>query len=710
MNNKRFRRYKKQERKGFTMIELLATIIILGLLVSLAYFGVRGILDRGNSSYYNSQENMLILAGREYFSDHRSELPEEVGKTSNVTLETLINESYIDKIIDENENACDITKSSVTSQKITDKDYQYYGVLTCNNYKTTADEALPVIKFRPNKKSSTESINITMSVTDNAGVASYRYVITKDGEEYRDSNYQIYNGEIQIKLTEKGLYEITGYAIDVNGNTSSRKSGKYSIYEGIDCSQVEFTSETKALTWTNEDVTVNVKLPANTYRWDLSKRVNGGEYENINNYTGLGNQNITLDTDGKVQLRLVLYDNAGNSCTATSEQYYIDKTAPTCVSSGGSTSWTSKNVTLIGTCSDNLSGCTGNAKKTFNTEGQWYNQSPGSVSDNAGNTTPCPADQTVKIASAPTKPDIYLNGYNTGSWTNGNVTISMGSTSNIGIDHYEYSHDGVNWINDFNNNPTGWNRVYTSSDKSSMNVTISWEGNWNFYIRAVDKAGNVSPTSNMFTIRIDKTPPVVSLTSSQSGCVNAPTQVWIALVAQENGSGIASWQISYDGFNASNIEGTTGVKEGLQIFSNIMNQNVYFRAYDNAGNYSSFVGTNICINASDPDVNFTISCWNSCAGRCNLNGYNNDRIWQWDISGAGSGLNIWTAKIVYSTVTRPNYCTYDILNAPYGSRSGCGYAVFESTRFQYSRSYAQSSIVGRVCTNNGKCAECIVYN
>ena len=46
------------KKKGFTLIELLATIIILGLLVTITYISARGILDRGNDSYYKNQENM----------------------------------------------------------------------------------------------------------------------------------------------------------------------------------------------------------------------------------------------------------------------------------------------------------------------------------------------------------------------------------------------------------------------------------------------------------------------------------------------------------------------------------------------------------------------------------------------------------------------------------------------------------------------------
>ena len=130
----------KIKDKGFTLVELLATIIILGLLTTIAYVSVTKILDRGNDSYYDSQENMLVLAGREYFADHRSELPKEIGGTSTVTLETLIEEKYIDPIKDKNENVCDELNSTVTAQKITDRDFQYYGILECGNYKTVEDK------------------------------------------------------------------------------------------------------------------------------------------------------------------------------------------------------------------------------------------------------------------------------------------------------------------------------------------------------------------------------------------------------------------------------------------------------------------------------------------------------------------------------------------------------------------------------------------
>ena len=342
-----------KKNKGFTMIELLATIIILALLVTLGIISIRSILDRGDDSYYKSQEDMLILAGREYFADHRSELPKKVGDTASVTLETLIDEKYIDPIKDDKDNPCNHEKSNVTVQKITDRDYQYYGILKCDNeYETKEDESSPTITFTPNEESSTESITVKINITDNIGVASYRYVITKDGETYFDSEYQSYNGEETIDLTEIGLYKITGYAIDINGNRTTRESGEYSVYRGIDCSGVNFSSNVNVGTWTNQNINVTIDVPDNTYRMELSKITNGVE-EPINSYIGNANQSLTLNTEGTHQIKAVLYDSNGYTCTTTTKVYYIDKTKPTVSYNYSGKTYKVNSLQICATASDN---------------------------------------------------------------------------------------------------------------------------------------------------------------------------------------------------------------------------------------------------------------------------------------------------------------------------------------------------------------------
>ena len=274
-------------KNGFTLLELLATIIILGLLTTIVVGAILPLLNRGNNEYYKSQENMIVLAARDYFADYRSRLPKEIGETSKVTLKELIEGKYIDPIKDRNDNDCDYENSTVVVQKITEKDYQYYVTLICdndNNYQSKTDDKKPNIVFNPNEESTSGTIGIKMIITDNEGIASYRYVIEKDGSIIDDSNYQNYTTDPTINLTEKGTYKITGYAIDTGGNIREKESGTYEIYEGISCDSVEFESNVEPNTWTKDTITVNIKVPSNTYKYEIEKKKDNGSYEKVDNF------------------------------------------------------------------------------------------------------------------------------------------------------------------------------------------------------------------------------------------------------------------------------------------------------------------------------------------------------------------------------------------------------------------------------------------
>ena len=86
--------------------------------------------------------------------------------------------------------------------------------------------------------------------------------------------------------------------------------------------------------------------------------------------------------------------------------------------------------------------------------------------------------------------------YTSGNWTNKDVIHYVAATDEIsGLDYFEYSHDGINW-----GKIPNWQSSWLNSNL--FTYIISWEGQWNFYIRAVDKAGNRGAASDMFTVRI----------------------------------------------------------------------------------------------------------------------------------------------------------------------------------------------------------------
>ena len=157
----------------------------------------------------------------------------------------------------------------------------------------------------------------------------------------------------------------------------------------------------------------------------------------------------------------VIEDNAGNKTTCTGTvNAFIDQTPPKCISSGGSDAWTNNSRTLIGSCTDGESGCKGNASWLINWQGSWTNLSPGTVYDNVGNATVCPADQTVRIDK--TAPTCTSSG-GSGAWTSGSRTL-VGTCSDTG----------------------------GSGCRGNASWFINWQGNWTKLSpgKVYDNAGN----------------------------------------------------------------------------------------------------------------------------------------------------------------------------------------------------------------------------
>lgn len=196
--------------------------------------------------------------------------------------------------------------------------------------------------------------------------------------------------------------------------------------------------------------------------------------------------------------------------------------------------------------------------------------------DVAGNFGEWTEQFTIKIDKDP--PTIqtitlrYEDGtiYQSGTLTNRNIIIEpTGRDAHSGIDRYEFSNDRK-----------------TTKGTFETTLKISSTVNQSYYIRAIDKVGNVGEWSTAYVINIDNTPPTKATVTLkynnqngeiyQSGTLTNQN-VWKQAHAEDS-NGIARYEYSYNG------KDVIGVFNNPWTITSSIYQTYYVRAVDRAGN------------------------------------------------------------------------------------------------------------------------------
>lgn len=362
---------RKINNTGFTIVELLAVITILGILTVLVILSFSSLMSRSKDEYYKNQEEMLVLAAREYYSDYRSELPKEIGAISSVTVQTLVALNYIDEVVGYDNELCDIDNSEVKVLKVSEEDYQYEASLICNGYKSDTSiaesTAGPNISISYNisgdngyriyhEESKTPttvqngtkelqfSFHIGVSSSNDASqISSFTYQITKAGQssaymhgEENNLTSNSYDGQVEVKrsgsqITEDGNYTLTVTATDVAGNTRTKSSNIILV----DNTPPECGLEAKTRTSKSDSVifTVNAsdENEITSRRWQTKNWIDN-EPSTYDNETSISRDTAQLsssnDTLGYNRGLLVVSDFSDNYCQVDTKQYAIVLDAP----------------------------------------------------------------------------------------------------------------------------------------------------------------------------------------------------------------------------------------------------------------------------------------------------------------------------------------------------------------------------------------------
>lgn len=342
-----------KNKKGFTLVEVLAVIVILGILSTIGVVTVINIRKNQEKKFDQNQLGIFKQTAKTYFSDNKTLLPTAKDSTNVVYLKDLIEQNYLDSLLDYNKNSYQLEKSYILVKRV-GKKYIYEPYLYKNG-----DDAPTLV--RPEDKNPTNisftsykndlgnnmtydsstyytnrSSKITYTIEDKDGIAAFNYAIYKNGKVISTSEYieptenaasDVF--ELNASNYEDGTYEIKVTVYDNTDIGSSSYSKKIMI------DRVAPVCETKkdpTVEWANVDTTVKGICS------DTKGKVKGnsGCIEDIKQqYTTEMN---TTKSPGTVK------DKAGNTTKCDSISVKIDKTKPIVVSLSASSQNTNYNT------------------------------------------------------------------------------------------------------------------------------------------------------------------------------------------------------------------------------------------------------------------------------------------------------------------------------------------------------------------------------
>lgn len=586
---------KKINRKGFTMVELLATVVILGILSVVAITSVSKLVTKSKETHDKQLKRTLVMAAKSYLETNSSKFPKEIGQGRRIYAFELKDKKYLkgdfnnskgkECVGDKNNLRSYVLVRKVSKTKYTYDAYIYCGDEPADDIKNVAPPKIS-IKFNDNVSNGTISdlVNAKLTISINArGINdSDENVVPLDGYSFSIATVTKENTDEQ--QDEREVYNSGSVSVRNQKNVTITKP----LTDYLDVSKV-----TK--------ITVKV----------VARNVDGG-YSSVSKTVGAeGETGPTVN--------------------------YVDNVLPICGEKVGEASDTEPWVNAASgkkerkvsvSCNDgNGSGC---IRDTFTKT--WPNdETPGGeydyvmIEDNAGNKRECP----VKIKIDVTYPKINIEAYkkdSSGAPTGGSVFTddvarTVGGSSKLEearatVQNNQYKNLSNNWMNKKNyssgvvykvtlTEESPWikwewntgsgdsqsgilgendlkqdNNTRRYSTKKDLYLTFTEEGARTGTLTVTDMAGNVSQI--VINAQIDTTPPTckIKLSKDTPDGKNGwyKSSVSVNLIKDDTGSGIG------DNYSLTSIKGKKYNKRDHYDITN--NSGIIYYAYvkDNAGN------------------------------------------------------------------------------------------------------------------------------
>ena len=212
-----------KKNKGFTLVELLAVIVIIGILSVITIVSVSRLISKSKNEQLKQQKNTIAMAAENYMQSNRVFLPKAIGQTTTVKVETLKKKGYLKEVVKNANGEPCMTESFVKVYKASATKYKYTTYLYCGKEKAPVEDEVekPSIKIQfidSNEQEITESNPSALN-----DVATARFKVTYKGGTTKDIEIDGYSYAILVDTdaTAGDLKEVyNSGTLNGNGNTT----------------------------------------------------------------------------------------------------------------------------------------------------------------------------------------------------------------------------------------------------------------------------------------------------------------------------------------------------------------------------------------------------------------------------------------------------------------------------------------------------------
>ena len=209
--------------KGFSLVELLAVVVILGIIAALGVSATSYLSDLAKKNKMESQKNTVTMSAETYLQNNKNLVPKIIGDSSIIKVSDLRRTNYLTEDIKNDKGESCMEKSYVRVYKLSNSEYKYTTFLYCGSEEVPDEEVVPspIVTAKFSDSSGDIEDDLLNNVSD-----AYLYIELNAATESEIASYKSQGTQIAIDGYSFKIFVYAGSEKQEAYNSGSLSGGR----------------------------------------------------------------------------------------------------------------------------------------------------------------------------------------------------------------------------------------------------------------------------------------------------------------------------------------------------------------------------------------------------------------------------------------------------------------------------------------------------